>query len=406
MTREVADSIARRFLSKAFDRAQTARSKGSSKTLPLQVNEAQCPELFATRDLDEAAQFRAEIAAAERIGAIRLTPAKRGAPPSDVKAIAVIDLELLAAYLGRDVRSLQVEQAGERLRPYLNAFPVLKHVLERWRLGKSVRGAPLSSGSVGALVDAIKVRLARDGQPEDALLRRASAQLFRDSKRIERLSRWLDLLGEGSLVPSGLSKAEIFSSLGLHKEPQPFLIAAQNAAVSAACGESNLFRPYHGLPAEAIERFHFKRAPSCLLTVENKATFHEIALHASAARVCIVFTGGMPSPAWKKAYAKTLESLGREVPVYHFGDLDVGGFRIAHAVSEVVNSHGRVLSPWLMDPAELVKLRYELYPAKQAQITAMRHWCERLGWRDLAAKIAEHPGLLEQENVILRLPRG
>lgn len=406
MTKEVADSIARRFLTKAFDRAQAARSKGSKKTIPLQVNEAQCPELFATRDLDEAAQFRAEIAAAERAGAIRLILAKRGVPPSDVKAIVVNDVELLAAYLGRDVRSLQVEQAGERLRPYLNAFPVLEHVLDRWRLGKSVRGAPLSSGSVDALVDAIKVRLAREGKPEDALLRRASAQLFRDSKRIERLSRWLDLLGEGSLVPSGLSKAEIFSSLGLHKEPQPFLIAAENAVVSAGCGESNLFRPYHGLPSEVIARFHFKRAPSCLLTVENKATFHEMALHASSSQVCIVFTGGMPSPAWKKAYAKMLESLDREVPVYHFGDIDVGGFRIAHAIGEVVNSHGRALLPWLMDPAELVKLGYELYPAKPAQIKTMRHWCERIGWGNLAAKIEEHPGMLEQENVILSFPQG
>ena len=167
---------------------------------------------------------------------------------------------------------------------------------------------------------------------------------------------------------------------------------------------SQLFRPFHGLPAIAIKRFKFDQAPSCVLTVENLATFHELAMLASTTQATVVYTGGMPSPTWRRAYRALLESIATHVPLYHFGDIDVGGFRIAHAVTEVVAHVGRSLRPWRMDPEMLVREGYELNPAKAVQVAAMQRWCDRLGWVDLADSLSRSPGTLEQEAIAPTLP--
>jgi Wadjet protein JetD, C-terminal len=400
----VTESAARRFLAKAFERAQAAQSRGDSEPATLPLTKAQSPEFFAMRNLDDARQFRAELALAERQGAIRIVPAKRMAPPKDVKAIVVADIEALATRLGLDVRADLVARARSQLLSHLDMFPVLNQVLERWQTGKTVRGTSPTSSTVRALLDAISVRQMRQGREDEVLLRRESSRLFRDSKRIEKLGRWLDLLAEGTLTPSGLAKAEIFSALGLHKEPQPFLIASEHAAVTSRNVESKLFRPYVGLPMTGIEAFRFDASPACVVTVENKATFHEMGLLAAGSGACVIFSGGMPSPAWKQVYAKVLHAIDERVPLYHFGDLDVGGFRIASCIAEVVRERGRTLRPWLMDPVQLTLQGYRLDPAKAAQIKLMQRHCERLGWTHVFEGLTKVPGLLEQEHITPSVP--
>ncbi|MFA6231941.1 MAG: Wadjet anti-phage system protein JetD domain-containing protein [Rhodanobacter sp.] len=396
-------TLARRFLAKAFNRAQAAQARGKPAHIRLPLTEAQCPDYFVMRNLDEATEFRAELTTAERLGAIRVEPAPRMAPPRDVKAVVVADIEVLATHLGIDLRAGQVALAREQLAPYLDEFPILDEVLNRWGSGKTVRGKEPSAETLKALLDAIKVRVARQCKTDEVLMRRESSRIFNDSKRIEKLSRWLDLLSEGSIVPSGLAKADIFSALGLHKEPQPFLIAT-DAWITDGHIKSCLFRPYHGLPMAAIEEFGFETMPACVVTVENKSTFHEMAMLAIGTQACLIFSGGMPSPAWHRVYSKILDSLDDDVPIYHFGDLDVGGFRIASAIAEVAKLQGKTLQHWLMDPVLLTGLGYKLYPFKPSQITKMQSWCERIGWDELVDRIANSPGLLEQERIVPSLP--
>lgn len=247
----------------------------------------------------------------------------------------------------------------------------------------------------------------RRGASDEVLMRRESARLFNcsnGSKRIEKLGKWLDVLYTNDLSASGLEQDEVFSALGLLREPQPFLISA-NCIVSGRGLESRLFRPYHGLPMSRIEGFRFDALPSCVLTVENKQTFHELAVLAEGSQACVVYTGGMPSPAWHQVYAKLLKAIPlTTAKVYHFGDLDVGGFRIAYAIAQTVNSTGLHLMPWLMDPLQLKEEGHTLFEASQNQVNRMKHWCSRVGWESLADSILLAPGLLEQEAIRPKLP--
>lgn len=391
------------YLTKLFRRAQNAVSRGKDHRVSLPISRAQCPAYFDTRDFVEAKEYRAQLTLAERKGAVTLHCNERNPPPLDVVSVSVLDLKALAAHLRLPLRVDQTSRARSMLGSYIDALPVLDSVIATWERGKKVRGHEPNESTLQALVDAVVVMLSRRSAEDEMLLRRESTRLFNDSKRLEKLGKWLDVLLNNEIASSGLMDAEVFSALGLLKEPQPFLISA----IATAHGDeisSSLFRPYQGLPMEAIRGFTFEVAPRCVLSVENKQTFHEIATLATGSDVCAIYSGGMPSPTWLRVYASLLSAIPSSTVVYHFGDLDVGGFRIAHAISQSAKASGHMLQPWLMDPVELRSIGHALYPATESQIAEMRLWCQRIGWTSIGSNIAIAPGLLEQEAVHPVLP--
>ncbi|MEO6830366.1 MAG: Wadjet anti-phage system protein JetD domain-containing protein [Acidobacteriaceae bacterium] len=301
------------------------------------------------------------------------------------------------------LRAEQTGRARSMLGGYISAFPVLESVVAAWERGKKVRGHDPSGPTLHAIADAVTVMLSRQSAADEVLLRRESTRLFNDSKRLEKLGKWLDVLMNDDVASSGLMDAEVFSALGLLKEPQPFLISAAATAHGDEIS-SPLFRPYQGLPMEAIRGFTFEVAPRCVLSVENKQTFHEIATLATGSAVCAIYSGGMPSPAWHRVYASLLSAIPSSTVVYHFGDLDVGGFRIAHAIAQTAKVAGHTLQPWMMDPIEIQSIGRSLYPATELQLAEMKLWCQRIGWTSIGSNIATAPGLLEQEAVPPALP--
>jgi hypothetical protein len=103
------------------------------------------------------------------------------------------------------------------------------------------------------LADAARVVDAglREGGPE-RLLRRESIRLFGDSKRVEALTPWLEVLLTGELAATGLDDAQIWSALGLRKQPQPLLLAG-GARLQLVDGlHVDLVRPYLGIAPESL----------------------------------------------------------------------------------------------------------------------------------------------------------
>lgn len=391
------------YLTRLFRRAQNAVSSGKDHRVSLPISPAQFPAYFDTRDFVEAQEYRAQLTLAERKGAVKLHCNGRNSQPRDVESVSVLDLKALAEHLRLPLRAEQTSRARSMLSGYINAFPVLKSVIATWERGKKVRGHDPSEPTLQAIADAVAVMLSRRSAVDEVLLRRESTRLFNDSKRLEKLAKWLDVLQNDDVASSGLMDGEVFSALGLLKEPQPFLISAAATAHGDEIS-SSLFRPYQGLPMEAIRGFTFEVAPRCVLSVENKQTFHEIATLATGSEVCAIYSGGMPSPTWHRVYASLLSAIPSSTAVYHFGDLDVGGFRIAHAIAQSAKASGHMLQPWLMDPVELRSTGHALYPATNSQVTEMQLWCQRIGWTSIGSNIAQAPGLLEQEAVQPMLP--
>ena len=169
-------------------------------------------------------------------------------------------------------------------------------------------------------------------------------------------------------------------------------------------GPLPLRRPYLGLPAETLRTLHSQAR--VLLTVENLASFHDAArMAASRPELLLLYTGGMPSPLWRAAYARILEGLSAMATVRHWGDIDEGGFRIAAVLAETARAAGCELRPWMMTPEALPAAVAKAAPVPgKATLEAMCRHAARAGWDEVAAALRARPLLLEQESLDPHLP--
>src|SRR5690606_9569914 len=114
---------------------------------------------------------------------------------------------------------------------------------------------------------------------------------------------------------------------GLVKEPQPFLLAGTGRVLLASCDACPVVKPFVGVSNRAITSY--VGSPRWILTIENLTTFHAASQALDGDAGLVIYTAGMPSPTWCTAFQRILASLPASITVYHWGDIDPGGFRIA-----------------------------------------------------------------------------
>ena len=227
-----------------------------------------------------------------------------------------------------------------------------------------------------------------------------------DTKRIEYLSSLIDAVLQSDLSTPVREQEEVFSELGLIKYPQTVLISG-NIDVVINGTTVQLPRPYLGLPPQSVSKF-VPRAPlSFVLTIENLESFHEfVATMPADASAIVLYTGGMPSPSWKRLYELLLKSVDTATLVLHWGDIDLGGFRIASHVAAASQKLSRTLHLHAMAAAPIGEVnpsvRKMLSKAEISRIVAI---CVQWGWLPEAKKIEEFPYAVEQEGIVCTNPQ-
>ncbi len=392
-------SPAQQALIRLLRSGERARSQGKSEAVSLPMTPAKCPEYATLRTLSEIETFDAEIALAVRAGAIAAERERFGEHPRLLR-LQLLSLERLGAHLGVDLLSAQVMQAAAQLAESIPAFPIVQDVLDAWTRGRQVRGH--GTEAARDIADAAKAVLAcRGDDTQERLLRRESVRIFRDSKRLEALSPWLDLLLTGELTASGLDNAQIWSALGLRREPQPVLVAGHGTAILPQTTIA-MCRPYLGLPVDAVHTIETQAR--YVLTIENLTSFHDAARALPDDDALLIYTGGMPSPAWRAFFARLLGSLPADCRLYHWGDIDEGGFRIAAQLAMVVNAEGRNLLPWLMSPQNFDTAALDAEAPSAACLKKMTYWADKAGWQQIASALQQTPIRIEQEAIDPRFP--
>ncbi|PJK12825.1 hypothetical protein CO613_10860 [Lysobacteraceae bacterium NML07-0707] len=395
-------SAAQKVLRRLFKRAEAARLRASDKPASLvMTGKRDGAEYQTLRTLPELEAFHAHITLAERAGAICVQRARHRGDGQDLERITVADLDALADFVGLQPLQAQIAQAQALLTPWRERFPVLEDVLATWRAGGRVRTH--TAQAAGAIADAARVVAHCQQDPtRERSLRAESVRLFADSKYLETLTPWLDLIGSGQLQAHGaLEKTHVWAALGLRKEPLPLLLAG-TATLHLQYGELPLLRPWLGVPPESL---HALQTPArCLLSIENLSSFHEAArLHD--ANTLLLYTGGMPSPAWRRAYDGILRCLPADARIYHWGDIDRGGFHIASVLAHSAQQAGRRLLPWRMSPGSLpTAIGSSAHRAAPDTLKAMCYWAERAGWPEIAQALRQQPLTLEQEHLDAELP--
>jgi hypothetical protein len=310
-----------------------------------------------------------------------------------IERISLVDVDHLANFLGQETLKTRTSSAESQLAPLVDEFPVLAEVLDKWaRAGKVRRLGPDSAVDWIDAAELIRFCRGRTDNTVSMPVRDASRRLFRDSKRIERLTAPLDVLLVSSISAHPRAEREVWQEIGLYREEQPALCAGYvEVERHRVCAV--LDAPYAGFPPATV--LALTSRPERVMSIENLTTFHTEAKRICEEPVLLLYTAGMPSPAWRAMYRRLLKSVPDGVPIYHWGDVDEGGFRIAAVLAGDARQTGHRLQPWRMHPADIPEdMRVK---ASERTIERMQYFARQAGWDTAASAICTAGFTTEQE---------
>lgn len=385
-----ASDIARDLLAKLLD-AGDKHAAGARARAPA-LTATQLKPYSDLRSWQHKQECDETFLAARDAGAVTLQRDKLNPKDGLFERIDLVDVQALARFLGRSTYADQLAQTIGVLEPLKAEFPAILEVIGRWTGMAKVRG--LGPQDAGAWIDAAKTIRACAARSQDAIapVREFSARLFLDSKRIEALTPQLDILLSGSVEDSPRAATQVWQELGLFREEHPVLLAG-HVHIARDRSTGLIDAPYMGLPATTIHGVASTVIE--VTTIENKTTFHSEAKRRQDDKVLLIYTAGMPSPAWRAMYGRLLGTLPPTTPINHWGDVDEGGFRIAATIAAVASAAGFALQPYGMSPEDVpLEMRVRASPRTLERI---HHFACAAGWFELGRAMREAAFVAEQE---------
>lgn len=138
-----------------------------------------------------------------------------------------------------------------------------------------------------------------------------------------------------------------------------------------------------------------------VVTIENKASYREFCSQMDIKKTAAIYLGGFPGPAKRtflnKLYAYT-QKHNPSVKYRHWGDIDLGGFRIFLATSEAAPT----LEPMLMDKETLMRHKDQGQPLAKSyrqQLEALLDDGRYQPFREVIGAMLAEDVRLEQEGI-------
>ncbi len=305
------------------------------------------PDIQGFADVVAMDKFNKELREAERHGAVRLAMG-RGRNSEEIAHVRLEAPARLYALLERRPIGERADAASGRLLEGLalsHEFePALQSLRKAWAQGRSWQGFSLDD--VDRLRPAfIMAQAILEGRHRGVDYRTFSRRISGDSKALEKLEgpvvRLLSLTME--LPPTARPK-DALRTLGLEKFAPPMLLSGH---IDFDVAELSAAAPlYFGIPPDEVARLRFRERPKYLLTIENFASFSRHIIEADRHRAGVtIYVGGYPSLATQEALRTLAATLPRDVPFFHWSDIDPDGTWIFRTIERTV---ARDLKPHLM----------------------------------------------------------
>lgn len=170
-----------------------------------------------------------------------------------------------------------------------------------------------------------------------------------------RIGKLADIIRLATSTPEYLDSEEVLAFYGIKKYPQPCLIAGGVTYKDHVLPAE----PYVGIAPEMATHLNVVNQPKWLLTVENLASFNRQVRETSGGGI-IIYTGGFPSEPTMAAILAVAKAT--TCPVFHWGDIDHGGIKIAYRIEQALARVGRKLELHMMSP-ELAARGERIAPA-------------------------------------------
>lgn len=246
-----------------------------------------------------------------------------------------------------------IESANEHLEALDLASDWLRNAVKDsildWRRGRLAFG--VKPGDVDRLIDTITVLnwLVLNENQAVPDMRTLSVQLFGDSKRIEAITGTIAKAYAPQLPKHmvGSDAKQVLDYLGIRKfAPMIKIKGAFEILMPAGEIDCSNAQPYLGFPPDAIAGIRANCSPSYVLFIENETTFNRYTREVQDDG-WVLYTNGFPSRSWAPIFRELVEQAGPQTPVYHWGDIDVGGYRILVHMQAIL---ARDLRPYCMTP--------------------------------------------------------
>lgn len=370
-------NIQKKVLNTLVDRYERRRGYGSAekslrRTL-LRIDSKSFPDYFHVSNSSFRLMFNAEMEALERLGFVNLEWVRfdRG---HTLERVALAEDMLPAIYQTLERRSKReiYREAAEHLTKLKAAAPPLIHsyydeLLRRLAAFESLP-PPLRPEKNDELLDLLRGFNALFVPREEEIAKRAlSVQLYGDSKRWQQLEKGILQLLRDYHRAAGDAEAEaeadaetddatLLEERGIVNNPGHIHLAGP-LVLSAPRGQIDLslFEPDLGLPTRMVKELAVVDCPAkAVVTVENLTSFYQYVLEGPPERLAI-YLGGFAGSACRLFLQKLyrfFHERGNPVPFYHWGDLDLGGFKIWRDLREKT---GIPIRPYLMDEKTYLK---------------------------------------------------
>ena len=300
-----------------------------SRVVRVRLNETDHASYFDAHDVQTRQDVNDELSVLAKQNTVTLRW-KKWQEGNWLESVDLQNAEKIYKLLRRSPRSNLNEQFLELLDDYGSSLAwvtALHHEVRRKvQAGKTVAPFVLDDGLWNR--DLLILVKAVAELEENTLERNLSVRLFKNSKWLESLRP--ALLGvlrryapDAQLFEG--NDSALLASFGLLRVPEYVLVSGSLGidGVDLSALQSV------GLPATSLRTARLESKAKRILTIENQTSFESLtALRPSG--TLLVFSGGFASPA--------ITSLlrGLSLPLYHWGDIDVGGLRIlAHLRSQL-----------------------------------------------------------------------
>lgn len=258
-----------------------------------------------------------------------------------IKFIRLIDGDQLANNIGIERYNERMKRSVKRLDETFKegAYRIIRQdIISKWGEAKPYQGVHADDAAKLILtISGANAVLENEGKMEDIDYRHLSTQLYADSKILNtRLISIANIIKTvRTNLDSHLEPKDVLQLFGVVPLAHPTYISGPLLFTSVDNKSIQTdFPPAVGLWGQQVQSVSPVRNITKITSIENLATFMRYVRKEKDENEVVLYSGGIPSPAYRLVYKMIIQELP-EVDLYHWGDIDLGGFIILSMMEEI-----------------------------------------------------------------------
>lgn len=293
-------------------------------------------------------EFHRVLRDAERAGGIALEQDRLGRFTGEFARVRLVDPDKLYRFLVRAPAGASAATAHQAILaaiPEILADPFFRDIerdaITAWRANKSFLG--LSVSEIDTFLTVLRLTYGvRNLSGRDIDHRTFSRRTVKDSKALERMEgRVAQLLRRHDPKFIGEEPREILEASGIVRRAHLLQVRGPLLLSSNALSIQGTGNAFIGLPWLAVKQAALAHAVDYVITIENPTSFWRYSTEMDGNYLALL-TDGFPARDVLSSMAHLVRHallLAPETPVYHWGDIDAGGLRIAAHLEDAFGIH-------------------------------------------------------------------